>query len=161
MSMNVEQLMTSPVETCNEGQMLDEAARIMWEHDCGAVPVVDHEGRPIAMITDRDICMAGLTQGVPLSTIPVATAMSKRVLACHRSDSIATAESTMRAEQVRRLPIVGDGGRLVGILSLNDIATRGLSTTKRTGMRDALSADAVAATLAAICSPPAIQQASL
>jgi CBS-domain-containing membrane protein len=74
------------------------------------------------MITDRDICMAAHFQGGPLHALKVKDAMSKSVLACKPSDTIADAESTMRSNQVRRLPVVDEENRVVGILSLNDIA---------------------------------------
>ena len=73
------------------------------------------------MITDRDICMAALWEGKDLHCIPVAQAMSKQICACSPSDSVLKVQSTMRQHRVRRLPVVDVGGRLVGIISVNDI----------------------------------------
>ncbi len=56
--MNVGDLMTRDVKTCRSHDSLDRAARIMWDHDCGCVPVVDANGKAVGMITDRDVCMA-------------------------------------------------------------------------------------------------------
>ena len=60
--MNVEQLMTTDLRTCSPEDTLDCAARIMWEKDCGVVPIVDGADRVVGMITDRDICIASYTQ---------------------------------------------------------------------------------------------------
>src|SRR5690606_12784324 len=121
--MNVAQLMTSPAATCRSTDTLNRAAQIMWERDCGTVPVVDDEGRPIATVTDRDICMATYTQGRALPDIPVSLAMSQTIVTCHKDEPLAKAESLMRTQKIRRLPVVDDDGRVVGILSLSDIAT--------------------------------------
>jgi CBS domain-containing protein len=97
----------------------------MWDHDCGCIPVVDNEGKLVGMITDRDICMAAYTQGKPLAEIAVSTAMAPRAYTCALTDSVGSAEKLMAAKQVRRLPVVDKQGRLVGLLSLHDIASRG------------------------------------
>lgn len=120
-SMRVADVMSQDVHSCSRSQSLQEAAKLMWDHDVGALPVVDNERRPIGVITDRDICMAAYTQGRPLSDIGVASAMSQRVLVCRRHDPVSAAEQTMAGHQVRRLPVVDERGVLVGMLSLNDI----------------------------------------
>lgn len=120
--MKVDQLMRQQVRTCHAKDSLNTAAQIMWDHDCGSVPVVDGEGHVIGMITDRDICMAAYTQGGPLRALRVKDAMSKTVCACQPNDTLADAERIMRANQVHRLPVLDAGARLVGLLSLNDLA---------------------------------------
>lgn len=123
--MRVDQIMTRTVQTCRQSDRLDAAARIMWEHDCGCVPVVaegDGAGRVVGMITDRDVCMAAWTQGQPLAAIPVSTAMAREVRSCRASDSVADALRIMEHDQLRRLPVVDNDGRVVGILSLTDAA---------------------------------------
>jgi CBS domain-containing protein len=119
--MKVAEVMSSPAHVCGPSEPLARAAQIMWDQDTGVVPVVDREGRAIAMITDRDICMAALTQGKPLSELRVRSAMSKLLYTCHPEDELSAAERTMRVHQVRRLPVVDDAGRIVGLLSVNDI----------------------------------------
>lgn len=94
----------------------------MWDHDCGCVPVVDGRGRLAGIITDRDICMAAYTQGLPLEAIPVERAMSARVISCARGDDLETAHRLMRTHEIHRLPVADSRGRLVGILSLSDLA---------------------------------------
>jgi CBS domain-containing protein len=149
--MRVAELMTREVHAVGVGESADRAARIMWERDCGSVPVVDAGGHVVGMITDRDACMAAYTSGRPLDRIPVAEAMSRELFACRPEDLLEDIERTLWARQLRRLPVVDASGRLLGILSLADLARHVGSTG------GALEADAtrVALTLAAISEPPA------
>jgi CBS domain-containing protein len=143
--MSIQDLMTQTVHTCNPGDSLHRAAQLMWEHDVGVLPVVDTDGRVVGMITDRDVCMAAYTRGGALADHPVSVAMSRRVHACSASDTVATAEDIMQHYQVRRLPVI-KGGRLVGIISLNDLA---LAAKRK--KKNGASAQDVAQTLASIC----------
>jgi len=145
--MKVEKIMQECAWTCRPEDSLNTAAQIMWENDCGCVPVVAGE-RIVGMLTDRDVCMAAYLQGKPLRDVPVALAMSKTVHTCATSDDVATAEDMMRTHRIRRLPVVDAKGALAGIVSLSDIAAaaRGMPVKTRKG---ALSA--VGDTLAAIC----------
>lgn len=120
--MNTEQIMSRPVATCRSSDTLARAAQLMWEHDCGCVPVVNDNGQAVAMITDRDICMAAYTKGRSLSDISVAEAMSRGVFSCKGTDSLDVAHEMMRSKQVRRLPVTNAADGVVGIISLNDIA---------------------------------------
>src|SRR5689334_2818143 len=149
--MNVQEIMTIDLETCHADDTLDRPSRLMWERDCGAVPVVDQESRVVGMITDRDICMAAYTQGRPLHEIPVSSACSRDVRACRDDDPLEEVEAIMAAAQVRRLPVLDKEGKLCGMVSLGDLAQHIRKTEKKP---DALSLDRVAATLAAICRPP-------
>jgi CBS domain-containing protein len=146
--MKVQDFMTHGVRTVRPQDSLAAAAKAMWDGDCGALPVVDGE-RVAAMLTDRDICMAAYTQGRQLAEIPVATAMSKRLVTCRANDAVGVAEARMREHQVRRLPVIDARQRLVGILSLNDIALLAAEESAR-GQRE-VTAEEVGATLAAIC----------
>jgi CBS domain-containing protein len=121
----------------------------MWEGDCGCVPVVDQDGRVVGMLTDRDVCMAAYTQGKPLTDVRVESAMAKQVHSCRPDDAVATAERTMRERQVRRLPVIDAKGRLVGLLSLNDIAIE--AVRERELRQREVSAAEVGLTLAALC----------
>jgi CBS domain-containing protein len=155
--MKVQELMSSDVVTCRPDDMLERAAQIMWEHDCGAVPVVDAESHVVGVITDRDVCMASYTQGRPLWQIPVSTACSHTVYSCTLSDSVQNAEKLMRTTQVRRLPVVDTEGKLWGVISLGDLAQH----VHRPGRKaDGLSYESVASTLAAVSQPPAERASS-
>lgn len=120
--MKVSELMTKEVRACHRQDSLNRAAQLMWENDCGAVPVVDSDLKVIGMLTDRDICMAAYTQGVALAGASVGNAMSRNVCVCNPSDNIASAAERMRARRIRRLPVVDDQECLIGILSMSDIA---------------------------------------
>jgi CBS domain-containing protein len=114
-------LMTEHVRCCGPGDSLTEAAQLMWNGDCGVVAVVA-DGRVVAVITDRDVCMATFTQGKAPSELQVGGAMSKRLVTCAPDASIASVLATMTAERVRRLPIVSDDAKLLGLISLADLA---------------------------------------
>ncbi len=148
--MKVEQVMNRNVKTCRSSDSLDRAAQLMWENDCGCVPIVDDEGRGMGMITDRDVCMAAYTQGGPLTHLRVGTAMARDLRSCRATDTIAEAESIMRAAQVRRLPVVDAESHVIGLLSLNDIA-REAARERGTSSKREIPADDVAETLGAIC----------
>jgi CBS domain-containing protein len=94
----------------------------MWECDCGVVPVVDSEGAVCGIVTDRDLCMAAYIQGSRLAEIPVWSVMSRDVHACDAEADVREAERLMRECQIRRLPVIDNRGRLIGVLSLGDVA---------------------------------------
>lgn len=118
----VSTIMTPAVRSCAPEDALTVPAQIMWEADCGAVPVVNAEGNALGLITDRDICIAAYTQGNALSVCSVASAMSKQVFSCHADAPISHALQIMADQQVHRVLVTEDDGRLVGIVALADIA---------------------------------------
>jgi len=151
--MKVEELMTTDVGACRPFDTVDRSAKVMWERDCGAVPVVDQEGRAVAMLTDRDICMAALTQGRALGEIHVSSAMSRRLWSCRPQDDVKDAERVMRAHQVRRLPVVDADGKLLGLLSISDLARAAMSPKGTRAKKKPVAASDVGETLGAISSP--------
>jgi CBS domain-containing protein len=153
--MKVEDLMTADVGQCRPFDGVDRPARMMWERDCGAVPVVDQEGRAVAMLTDRDICMAALTQGRPLEEIHVSSAMSRRLWSCRPQDDVKDAEKLMRAQQVRRLPVLDVDGKVVGVLSISDLARAAVSVKGGRGKKKPVGPSDVGETLGAISTPSA------
>jgi len=149
--MRVQELMTQLPATCTRDATCADAARIMWDCDCGSVPVVDDSGRAIGIVTDRDICISALFRGLPLAAIAVADVMSGDLRTCHADDDVKDAERLMRQHQVRRLPVVDGGGALVGILSLGDVAQR---VGQASGVRDEKGEGAdLVATIATISEP--------
>jgi CBS domain-containing protein len=149
--MKVSELMTKQVKSCLADEDLNRAAQIMWENDCGVLPVVDVTQRVVGMITDRDVCMAAYTRGGPLVSLRVGDAMAKQVISCSLEDSLEAAMSAMRKARVRRLPVVDPLGKLSGILSLNDLAREAARQRKSSG-RQHMPVD-VAETLGAVCEP--------
>jgi CBS domain-containing protein len=149
--MKVRELMATDVRACFPDDTLNRAAQLMWENDCGVVPVVDEEMRVVGVITDRDVCMAAYTQGVQLVDSSVGRAMSPGAYTCAPTDDLKTAERTMRERRVRRLPVVDGDGKLVGMLSLHDIVREAererVSKTRKRQIQNA----EVVETLGAIC----------
>ena len=120
--MSITKLMTSPVEWCTPGTDLAAAAMTMWRADCGIVPVVEPESRRlVGVITDRDICMAAGTRHRAICCIPVGEVMMRDIVTCRSSDSARTVLAHMAEHRVRRVPVVDDEGRLVGMLSIADL----------------------------------------
>jgi CBS domain-containing protein len=122
--MKVQEVMNSQVQSCRPDTNLAAAAAVMWDYDCGTLPVVDDAGHVVGMITDRDIAIAAATKGRPAGEIPVRDVISGTVYSCAQNDDIHAALKIMRHAKVRRLPVVNAAGRLQGILCLNDIALR-------------------------------------
>jgi CBS domain-containing protein len=118
----VHSVMTAGVATCTAGDTLHRAAQIMWERDCGAVPVVDAAGRPSGIITDRDLAVGALTQGLPLVAIPVGRVASGRVHTVSVTGSIDDVVAVMAEQRVRRVVVIDDARKVVGIVSLADVA---------------------------------------
>jgi CBS domain-containing protein len=158
--MKVEQLMTKQVATCAPDDTLNEAARIMWEHDCGIVPIVEGGETPrvIGVVTDRDLCMAAYTRGQPLWQICARDVMSTDVVSCRTGEDIHSAEKTMQRAQVHRLPVVNDADQILGVISLTDIVCAAASEA---GSRHPeVTAREIGETLAAIHKPREVAQAS-
>src|SRR5271167_147878 len=145
--MKVEQLMTSEVRVCKADETLNRAAQLMWERDCGFVPVIasNGDGALVGVVTDRDIAMAAYIQGKPPLAIPLSSVMTRKPISCHIEDDIEKAEGLMTTNQVRRLPVIDPDGHVVGILSLNDII-RELRREKGAGRKSELSAESLTAT---------------
>jgi CBS domain-containing protein len=115
--------MTREVEMANPRETLREAAQAMARVDAGILPVSDHD-RLVGMITDRDIAVRGIGGGKgPEST--VGEVMSEEVMYCYEDEDADSVLKNMADLQVRRLPVLDRNKRLVGIISLSDLATNG------------------------------------
>jgi CBS domain-containing protein len=145
-NVRVRDVMTPDPATCRSNDPATTAARIMWERDCGAVPVVDSFGHPIGMITDRDLCMAAYIRGVKLDDLTVDTVMARSAVTCSVSDRLDAAGQAMADARVRRLPVIDADGVVCGVLSINDI----IRARARRGTKDV---DGVLETLAVISEP--------
>lgn len=121
--MRIAELMTGTVQCVSPEQTIDDAARVMAEHDIGAVPVAEND-KPIGVITDRDIAVRAVAQNRDPSTTPVREVMTKQVICCRDTDSVEEAAALMEQHQVRRLLIVDYDECLCGIVSLGDLAVR-------------------------------------
>jgi CBS domain-containing protein len=114
--------MTVSPEACRPDDNLAEAVSQLWNADCGVLPVVDHAGRLAGILTDRDICIAVGTQNARASEIAVRSIMRTAVETCDPMDDVLTALNKMGDRRVRRLPVVDNEHRLLGIVSLSDAA---------------------------------------
>jgi CBS domain-containing protein len=150
--MQVRNLMVHQVKTCGSEDSLNNAAHLMWVGDFGCVPVVDQDSRVVGMLTDRDICMAAYTRGASLHALNVKSAMAREVVTCAPDDDILFAEKLMRKNEIRRLPVVDAQRKLVGIISVDNIA-REAFREHLMGQSRSVSDAEVTETLAKICTP--------
>jgi CBS domain-containing protein len=128
--MRVSEAMTREVRVASPGQSIRDVAKIMAEIDAGSMPVGDND-RLVGMITDRDIAIRAVALGKGPET-PVREVMSSdQVLYCYEDEELDHVAKNMSQQQVRRLPVVNREKRLVGIVSLGDLANReGKAATK-------------------------------
>ena len=120
--MKVREVMKSPAHSCTADASLAAAAIVMRDYECGALPVLDGQGRPIGILTDRDVCMAVTLKNRFPAAISVREVMTPHPLTCSPDTGLTDAIEAMAERHVRRLPVVDAGGRLVGIVSLSDVA---------------------------------------
>lgn len=144
--MTARELMSSPVQTCQPDTDLAAVTQMMWDHDCGFVPVIDAAGHVAGVVTDRDICIASATRRLLPERISAAQGMSRSVRSCLPTDRIEDVLETMSKYQVRRVPVVDVDGHLQGIVSLNDVV-------RAVGRKGAPTAATVVAAMAGICAP--------
>jgi CBS domain-containing protein len=156
--MKIEELMIKSPMSCRLDDTLRRAAEVMWNHDCGCLPVTAGDGsqRVVGLITDRDICRAAHLEDKHLSEILVAEAMTKEVWACNPGDPVQEAGAIMREARARCLPVVDGSEQLLGILSLADLAREAV---RQHGSKSPdITAAEVAVVLAMICPPRAISK---
>lgn len=121
--MKIAQVMTRGVDLTDPDSTLQEAAMTMAEDDVGFLPVGEND-RLVGMITDRDIAVRAVAAGRDPKTTRVRDVMTERVLYCFEGEDVEAAAESMSRELIRRLPIVNRKKRLVGVLSLGDIAVK-------------------------------------
>ncbi len=143
--MRVEDIMTKEVSSCSPGTNAAAAAEIMWNKDCGSVPIIEDGGRIVGIVTDRDLFIALGTRNQRAADLPVSEIMNHEVLICSPEDDLRVALKTMAQERVHRLPVVDQDGALQGILSIDDVVSRAES--------DGLSKE-VLRTMKALCERP-------
>lgn len=138
--MNVFEVMSRQTSSCAPSDSMERAAGIMWDRDCGAVPVVDGAGVLHGIVTDRDLAMSAYLKGRPLAAIQVAEVMTRELECCAPTDAVERALASMQQRQVHRMPVVDGEGRLVGMLSLADVlvAAKGVDSKQRQPLVEAL-----------------------
>lgn len=150
--MKVKELMTREPTTIWLTESLADAAKLMWEHDCGILPIIKDGKKVVGLITDRDICMATAMRQRNPAEISVGEVMTATMYAAAPEEDIEQALKTMREHKIRRLPVLNLQGELEGILSMNDIV---LKASESKGKRKPQVAYAdVVKTYQAICEHP-------
>ena len=127
-------VMTPDPVACEPTDSSRSVARLMKQHDVGAIPVVDSRAskRLVGTVTDRDIVVKVVAEGRQVDDATVSEAMTSNPAACRAEDDVDQALALMAERQVRRMPVVDGSGRLVGIISQADVATR-VNRDQRTG----------------------------
>ena len=141
--MLVRDLMTRNVSSCRPENNLAELAEVMWNHRCGALPILDDSGRVMGIITDRDICIALGTRNIRASEVLARDVSHPGYINCNPDNDVRDALKTMATQEVSRLPVVDEAGHLVGILSIDDIVFR--AGGGRSGLSDREIVDALTA----------------
>ena len=116
-------IMTRSIAVVGRDETLQAAARRMREMDVGALPVTDGKAL-VGMVTDRDITVRGVAEGMVAQESLVSDVMTEEVRWCNEDDSVEAVMAEMGEAQVRRLPVLGANREIVGIVALGDIATR-------------------------------------
>ena len=119
--MKVSKIMTKNVGTCRTNESLAKAVEIMWQKDCGIVPVIDKKNKVMGTITDRDISIALTTRNRLASEITTGEVINGKIITCSPKDKVKNALKKMRKHQIKRLPVVKKNEKLVGIISITDI----------------------------------------
>jgi CBS domain-containing protein len=142
--MNVCQVMSSPPATCRATTQLGQAAKMMADHNCGCLPVVEEGGHLIGLITDRDISLTVANRHRNPWQLAVREAMTKAVVSCAPDDPIDKVLTTFSELGVRRLPVVDPAGHVKGVVSIDDLVLN----AGRAGLPE----EAVLRTLRSVCS---------
>ena len=125
--MKVKNVMTKDPVCCTPSDKAPRAASIMRDHAAGSVPVVESaESRKIVgIVTDRDLCMGVVAEARDPNGVTVEACMTVPAVVCTSNDSVQKATELMRQNQIRRIPVVDEGGGLVGIVAMADVVSRG------------------------------------
>jgi len=126
--MNVQNIMTEKIIAVNQMEPVASAARLMLRHNLGALPVCDDGGKLRGILTDRDIVIRCVAADMAPEDTKIREIMTRGIQTCSAEDDAAGALEAMSRHQVRRLPVVEEGGKLVGMVSLCDLARNAASS---------------------------------
>src|SRR5688500_928459 len=125
---SIESVMTRDPVTCFANTPLPEVAALMLSHDCGQIPVIDAEGKVLGVVTDRDIVVRVVANGGNPAAATAADAMTSPARTVGLDTDLSDCLQTMEQAQIRRVPVVDDGGHLVGIVATADV---GLGSSRK------------------------------
>ena len=148
--MYVADLMTTDVWTLGPDATIADAAAMMWEHGIGCIPIVDDDCYLVGVVTDRDLCLTAYGRELPMAKLPIADAMTGLVYTVGPEAPVADVDALMRKYRIRRVPVTDRLGRLVGIVSLTDIARAALRRAKTSTSQPSVD---VARILVSLCEP--------
>jgi len=150
--MKVKEIMTANPKTCDLNASLADAAKAMWESDCGILPVLKDGKEIVGVLTDRDICMGSAMRDRNPSGVSVEEVMNGELFSVLPEDDVQQALETMQQRKIRRLPVVDSEGELKGVLSMNDVV---LSAAERGSKKaSGISHADIVSTFQAICEHP-------
>jgi CBS domain-containing protein len=149
--MKVQDAMMGTPVCCSPDTNLGSAVEMLWERNCGILPIVDAKRKVIGVVTDRDLCVALGTRNRLAGQITVGEVGSGEVHSCRKQDDIHTALQTMANKRVRRLPVVSEEGVLEGILSMDNVVLH--TESAGLGRKPELSDEDVVKTLRQIYAP--------
>jgi CBS domain-containing protein len=145
----VADVMRSPAVCCRMRDSLHRVAQLMWEHDVGAVVVLDDAGQPRHVITDRDVCMGAYTQGVALWASQVGSVKPGPLVSCSADAGVIEVRNLMQEYGVRRIPVLDAAGNAVGVVGLGDLVREATINAPKARTR-ALTPPQLAQTLVAV-----------
>ena len=148
--MKVKEVMAPNAKAIWLTESLTDAAQMMWENDCGVLPIIKDGRKVVGIITDRDICMAMAMRNQSPSAISVEEVMSGQVYSVLAEDNIDQALQAMQEHRIRRLPVVNVEGELEGMLSMNDVVLKAADDAAG----DGIALTDVVKTYRAICEHP-------
>jgi CBS domain-containing protein len=154
--MKIREIMTPNPKAIWITESLTDAARVMWENDCGVLPIIKDGRKVIGVVTDRDICMAIAMRDTKPSGVSVEEVMTGLVYCVKPEDSVDHALQLMCQHKIRRVPVVNNEGELEGMLSMNDIVLNAQGSDDE----DSIKYEDVVNTYQAICGHPVPAAAS-
>ncbi len=122
--MRCQDIMKTDVKCCSESEEIQSVARMMRDEGIGFVPICDASMKPVGTLTDRDITIRLLAEGRSYEGVTAGDLMTKQVFSCRPDDDLDEAQSLMSENKVSRILVCDDDGKLVGVISLSDIAER-------------------------------------
>lgn len=122
--MKCKEIMTPNPRYCSPQATSIEAAKIMRDEDVGIVPICEQDKKLVGVVTDRDICLTVVAEERHPREVKVSECMSEELVTCKPEDDVRKAEDLMKEYQVRRIPIVDDQGRILGVIAQADIALK-------------------------------------
>lgn len=148
--MKVKDIMTIDPACCEPGSTLEAAARMMIDHDCGEIPVVDGASTrtPVGVITDRDITCRAVAKGLNPLELTVGDIMSTPLVCVTQDDTFEKCVQVLEENQIRRVPVTDGGGTIVGIVALADIARHAPKKESAEVLKEVSAASASASNIA-------------